>query len=102
MGGGEPRTIERPRVRARLVDQGERARPPGEGRRHDPMPPPLPGESAAGSPEAESTGPGRKDETAVGPRPKKHKRGRRAPQLLPDQRKASRGEDREDRRAPEA
>ena len=32
-------------VRARLVDQGERARPPWEGRRHDPMPPPSPGES---------------------------------------------------------
>ena len=29
-GGGEPRTIERPRVRARFVDQGEVARPPEE------------------------------------------------------------------------
>ena len=48
MGGGEPRTIERARVRARLVDQGERARPPGEGRRHDPMPPSSPGETSAG------------------------------------------------------
>ena len=48
MGGGEPRTIERPRARARLVDQGERARPPGEGRRHDPMPPSSPGETSAG------------------------------------------------------
>ena len=35
-------------VRARLVDQGERARPPWEGRRHDPMPPPSPGETPAG------------------------------------------------------
>ena len=101
-GEGEPRTIERPRVRARLADQGEPARPPGEGRRRDVMPPPSPGESGAGSPETESTGSSREDETAAGPRPKKHKRGRRAPQLLPDQRKASRGEDREDRRAPEA
>ena len=101
-GGGEPSTIERPRMRARLVDQGEPARPPGEGRRHDPTPPPSPGESGTGSPEAESTGSGREDETATGPRPKKHKRGRRAPQPLPDQRKASRGEDREDRSAPEA
>ena len=40
-GGGEPRTIERPRMRARFVDQGEPVRPPGEGRRHDPMPPPF-------------------------------------------------------------
>ena len=35
-------------VRARLVDQGERARPPWEGRRHDPMPPSSPGETPAG------------------------------------------------------
>ena len=35
-------------VRARLVDQGERARPPWEGRRHDPMPPSSPGEIPAG------------------------------------------------------
>ena len=88
-------------MRARFVDQGERARPPGDGRWRDPRPPPSPGELGTGSPPAESTGSGREDETAVGPRPKKHKRGRRA-QPLPDQRKASRGEDREDRRAPEA
>ena len=30
-------------MRARLVDQGERARPPWEGWRHDPMPPSSPG-----------------------------------------------------------
>ena len=48
MGGGEPRTIERPRVRARLVDQGEPARPPWEGWRRDTMPPPSPGETPAG------------------------------------------------------
>ena len=44
----EPRTIERPRVRARLVDQGERARPPGGGSGCDPMPPSSPGETSAG------------------------------------------------------
>ena len=47
-GGGEPSTIERPRVRARFVDHGEAARPPEGGRRHDPMPPPSPGETSAG------------------------------------------------------
>ena len=81
-------------MRARLVDQGELARPPEEGRRDDPMPPPSLGESGMGSPEAESTGPGREDETAAGPRPKKHKRGRRAPQSSHDHRKANRREDR--------
>jgi len=98
MGGAS--RVQGPRMRARFVDQGERARPPGEGRRRDPTPP-SPRESGTGSPPTESTGSGREDETAVGPRPKKHKRGRRA-QPLPDQRKASRGEDREDRRVPEA
>ena len=47
-GGGEPSTVEGPRMRARFVDQGERARPPGEGRWHDPMPPPSPGETPSG------------------------------------------------------
>ena len=47
-GEGEPRTIERPRMRARLADQGEPARPPGEGWRHDPMPPSSPGEAPPG------------------------------------------------------
>ena len=70
-----------------------RSDPPGR-RRHNPMPPPLPGESGVGSPEAELTGSGREDETAVGPRPKKHKRGRRAPQSSHDHRKANRREDR--------
>ena len=32
----------------RLADQGERARPPWEGWRHDPMPPSSPGETPAG------------------------------------------------------
>ena len=37
-------------MRARFVrrPQGEPARPPGEGRRHDPMPPSSPGETPAG------------------------------------------------------
>ena len=35
-------------MRARFVDQGALARPPGEGRRDDPVPPPLPGETSAG------------------------------------------------------
>ena len=50
-GGGGGRAEddrEAARVRARLVDQGERARPPWEGRRHDPMPPSSPGETPAG------------------------------------------------------
>ena len=47
-GGGEPGTIERPRVRARLADQGERARPPGGGTGRDPMPPFSPGVTPAG------------------------------------------------------
>ena len=93
-GGGEPGTIERPRVRARLVDQGEPARPPWAGRRRDPMPPPLPGESGAGSPEAESTGSGREDETAAGPQPKKARRGGRAPRPPYNHREANRRTDR--------
>ena len=44
-----------------------------------------------GSPEAESTGAGREGETAAGPRPKKARRGGRAPHPLPNQRKASGG-----------
>ena len=55
------------------------------------MPPSSPGESGTGSPEAESTGSGREDETATGPRPKKARRGSRAPHPLPNQRKASGG-----------
>ena len=44
-----------------------------------------------GSPEAESTGAGREGETAAGPRPKKARRGSRAPHPLPNRRKASGG-----------
>ena len=58
-------------VRARLVDQGERARPPWEGRRHDPMPPSSPGETSAGqltlSEAAEPVG----GEVEARPRPKR-------------------------------
>ena len=50
----EPRTIERPRGRARALDRRElRLAPlPGEGRRGDPMPPPSPEESGMGPPRA--------------------------------------------------
>ena len=74
-GEDEPRTIERPRVRARLVDQGERARPPGEGWRHDPRPPSSPGESGTGSPSVMATESDREDETVAGPRLKKASKG---------------------------
>ena len=85
----EPRTIERPRGRARVLDRRELAPLPGEGRRGDPRPPPSPEELGMGSPEAESTGAGREGETAVGPRPKKARRGGRAPRPSDDHRKAN-------------
>ena len=47
-GVGEPRTIEKPRKRARFVGQGVGARPLGEARRHAPTPPPSPGETRPG------------------------------------------------------
>ena len=81
-------------MRARLVDQGEPARPPWEGERRDPMPPPLPGESGAGSPETESTGSSREDETAAGPQPKKARRGGRASRPPYNHREANRRTDR--------
>ena len=89
-GGGEPGTIERPRVRARLADQGERARPPWEGWRHDPRPPSSPGESGMGSPSVMATEFDREDETVAGPRLKKARRGGRAPRPSDDHRKANR------------
>jgi len=46
-GGGEPKTIERPRVRARFADQGEVARPPEESWREDREPPHSPGGALA-------------------------------------------------------
>ena len=63
------------------------------------MPPPSPGESGAGSPEAESTGAGREGETAVGPRPKKARRGGRAPRPSDDHRKANKRKNSEERGA---
>ena len=70
-GGGEPRTIERPRVRARLVDQGERARPPWEGERRDPMPPSSPGETSAGQSTLSEAAVPVGGEAEARPRPKK-------------------------------
>ena len=96
----EPRTIERPRGRARVLDRRELAPPPGEGQRGDRMPPPSPEESGTGSPEAEATRIAPEDESAARPRSKKYKRGRRAPQPTPDHRKSNRREDREERGAP--
>ena len=63
------------------------------------MPPPSPGESGAGSPEAESTGLGREDETATGPQPKKARRGSRAPRPSDGRRKANRRKNPEERGA---
>ena len=51
----EPRTIERPRGRARALDRRELAPLPGEGRRGDPMPLPSPEESDMGSPSVVAT-----------------------------------------------
>ena len=87
-GGGKPRTIERPRVRARLVNQGERARPPWEGWRHDTMPPLPPGEappglSAPSGPMGLADGGG-----AEGPPPKKRHQ-KRLQRQWGDARKAS-------------
>ena len=70
-GGGEPRTIERPRMRARFVDQGEPVRPPGEGRRHDPTPPPSLGETSAGQSTPSEAAVPVGGEAGAGPRPKK-------------------------------
>ena len=92
----EPRTIERPRGRARVLDRRELAPLPGEGRRGDPRPPPSPEELGMGSPEVESTGAGRVGETAAGPRPKKARRGSRAPRPSHDHRDANRRKDREE------
>ena len=87
-GEGEPRTIERPRMRARLADQGEPARPPWEGWRHDTMPPLPPGEappglSAPSGPMGLADGGG-----AEGPPPKKRHQ-KRLQRQWGDARKAS-------------
>ena len=91
-GEGEPRTIERPRMRARLADQGEPARPPGEGWRRDTMPPPSPGEappglSAPSEPRGLAGGGG-----AGGPPPKKRHQ-KRVQRQWGDARKASKRPD---------
>ena len=90
-GGGEPRTIERPRMRARLADQGEPARPPGEGWRRDPMPPPSPGETSAGpSTPSESVEPGEAGEDEGRQRRKRHQqRGKRPHRPSHDARETS-------------
>ena len=84
----EPRTIERPRGRARLADQGVPARPPWEGWRRDTMLPPSPGEappgpSAPSEPMGLAGGGG-----AEGPPPKKRHQKRQQRQWG-DARKAS-------------
>ena len=64
------------------------------------MPPPSPGESGTGSSSVGLARSDREDEAAAGPRSKKYKRGRRAPQPTPNHRKSNRREDREERGAP--
>ena len=95
----EPRTTERPRGRARILDRRELAPPPGEGRRGDPMPPPSPlaspEESGMGSPSVIATESDREDETVAGPRLKKARRGGRAPRPSHNYRDATRRKDRE-------
>ena len=91
----EPRTIERPRGRARVLDRRELAPLPGEGRRGDPMPPPSPEESGMGSPSVTATESDREDETVAEPRLKKARRGGRAPRPSHNYRDATRRKDRE-------
>ena len=87
-------------MRARFVDQGEPARPPGEGRRHDPMPPPSPGETSAGpSTPSESTGSGEKCETEAGRAEERHQEGKRPQRPSRDARKRA-GERTEEGGAP--
>ena len=98
-GGGEPRTIERPRGRARVLDRRELAPLPGEGRHGDPMPPPSSEESGTGSPSVMATESDREDETVAGPRLKKARRGGRAPRPSDDHRKANKRKNSEERGA---
>ena len=95
----EPRTIERPRGRARVLDRRELAPLPGEERRGDPMPPPSPEESGMGSPSVIATESDREDETVAGPRLKKARRGGRAPRPSDDHRKANKRKNSEERGA---
>ena len=90
----EPRTIERPRGRARVIDRSELAPLPGEGRRGDLMPLPSPEESGMGSPSVMTTESDREDETVAGPRLKKARRGGRASRPPYNHREANRRTDR--------
>ena len=78
-GGGEPSTVEGPRMRARFVDQGEPIRPPGVARRKDPMPPHSPEETSTGpSTPSESVEPGEAGEDEGRQRRQRHQqRGKR-------------------------
>ena len=91
----EPRTIERPRGRARVLDRSELAPLPGEEWRGDPVPPPSPEESGMGSPSMMATESDRGDETGAEPRLKKARRGGRAPRPSHNYRDATRRKDRE-------
>ena len=95
----EPRTIERPRGRARVIDRSELAPLPGEGRRGDLMPLPSPEESGMGSPSVVATESDREDEAVAGPRLKKARRGGRAPRPSDDHRKANKRKNSEERGA---
>ena len=95
----EPKTIERPRGRARVLDQSELAPLPGEGRRGDPMPPPSPEESGMGSPSVMATESDREDETVAEPRLEMARRGGRAPRPSDNRRKASKRKNSEERGA---
>ena len=96
---GEPRTIERPRGRARVFDRRELAPLPGEGRRGDLMPLPSPEESGMGSPSVVATELDREDEAGAGPRLKKARRGGWAPRPSDDHRKANKRKNSEERGA---
>ena len=95
----EPKTIERPRGRARVLDRRELAPLPGEGRRGDLMPLPSPEESGMGSPSVVATESDREDEAVAGPRLKKARRGGRAPRPSDDHRKANKRKNSEERGA---
>ena len=95
----EPRTIERPRGRARVIDRSELAPLPGEGRRGDLMPLPSPEESGMGSPSVVATESDREDEAVAGPRLKKARRGGRAPRPSDNRREANKRKNSEERGA---
>ena len=89
-GAGEPRTIERPRMRARLADQGDPARPPWEGWRHDPMPPSSPGETPTGPPTLSEAAVPVEGEAESRPQPRKRHQ-KRLQRQSGNARKASKG-----------